>query len=595
MQQMAMDFFVSADQGLSRHQRQRPAGDAAPLATLAFAAAVAAGLALLADRAGAPAQLVLALAPLAGLAVLAFTGLSLRTMQVSRFFAGGRALPSAFGGLAGGGMLLAAWLLLVPGIASSPQPAELAAAMGAGQLAGALVIAPLLRKSGAFSLAGFLAFRFPGRLFRFVIVCVCSAIAALAGLAGAQAGLHALTVATGWPTLASALVFAAAMAAITLPGGLGGAAWSAAAAAACLAGAMVIALALQVMQETLPALADAPAIAEAVLGRLGEASVWPRALTALAMPAPWMLAGGTAMLGGVAGCFAAAIGPGGAVRAAVIGLGWWAAMALLALACMAAALSAADRGFAGRSAADLPQITYLASGRGEILLCGKAAATPAEAVKSCAGRKTPELQAADVKLSPLAFFTGFGAARNPPAAAAGLLLGGYILVHLAFAALAVQALATTLAHEGLHHLGDSRALTSRRLALARLTLLLAIAGGVAGSRMLLAEPHQLLALALCLCSAVLAPLMALALWPLATGRDALLGLAGAGAAALFLSPEIFGPSPAGAGDSLQKIAAACVAAGLTGSLFHRRRDRPRMFFSSLWRSNGDLMARDRAA
>ena len=70
---------------------------------VAFAAAafaMLAGLVALLDRVGAPSRLVAVLGPALALVGLSIVGAMVRTMRISRFYAGGRAVPPAYAGLA---------------------------------------------------------------------------------------------------------------------------------------------------------------------------------------------------------------------------------------------------------------------------------------------------------------------------------------------------------------------------------------------------------------------------------------------------------------------------------------------------------------
>ena len=126
----------------------------------------------------------------------------------------------------------------------------------------------------------------------------------------------------------------------------------------------------------------------------------------------------------------------------------------------------------------------------------------------------------------LPLIAGLGSAFSGLVAAALAGLG------LALAAVGFQAGATALGHDAFHRVRDVEALTSRRLAITRLILITAIIGSTAAATTTEVDPRAAIGAGSEILSvAVIAPLIALALWARATALDALivlvLGLAGA--------------------------------------------------------------------
>ena len=154
----------------------------------------------------------------------------------------------------------------------------------------------------------------------------------------------------------------------------------------------------------------------------------------------------------------------------------------------------------------------------------------------------------------------------------GLVEAGAVAVALVVAAAGIEALGTALGHDAFYRVRDTRALTSRQLAVTRAIMLVAIAAiGVLLRLFRSIDPPAAIGLALALSAAAIAPLLILSLWPRATSADALLALlAGlAGAEAVI----VVGGS---ATPSIDRLAAAAVItcviatpAGFTVSLLRR--------------------------
>jgi len=191
----------------------------------------------------------------------------------------------------------------------------------------------------------------------------------------------------------------------------------------------------------------------------------------------------------------------------------------------------------------------------------------------------------------LPLIAGLGSAFSGLVAAALAGLG------LALAAVGFQAGATALGHDAFHRVRDVEALTSRRLAITRLILITAIIGSTAAATTTEVDPRAAIGAALVLSVAVIAPLIALALWARATALDALivlvLGLAGTQGALILIGNTLTAAHLAGA--SLIGGAGA-FAAGIAASLV-RRGDREvgRLFVRSMLHGKAEMPNLDRGA
>ena len=590
-----MEFFVQSQDG--KFQRDRGRGTGGRFGFAAAAMLVIAGILLLLDRAGAPGRLVVALGPLCALAALAVIGVAMRTMLVSQFYAAGRRVPVAYGGLGLAGLAMALALPLLPQPVTLPRLAVLGGGLGGGLLVAAFVSGPLLRKSGAFSVAGLLGARFPGLAFRLASLALVVAIAGLVALAGLALANESLMLASGFARWPCAILLGLAVALLILPGGFSGVVWASAAGACGLGGALAISLGLAGAQHiplALPLLAESAALQQALahLQDFGQ----PPGDPPLQGEAWFIYLFGFAVLAPLLGLFASTARASMAPRAGIIGIFWVLVLATLLLASMVLATHALDEDLVGRKPEQLPDIAYATSVRGLLLLCGKAVATPAAARAACAAQPgfAGMLAAGDIAVSPLAIVSTLAMVRDPPVAVGSLVLAGLVMAGLALASAGLQTLASALADEGFYRLRDQAAVTSRRLAIARAAMLCAIAGAMAVLVLAAPEARGMSGAALALSAGLVAPLTALALWPLAQTRDALLGLAAGLLFALVRGPAVLaGYDDPGA--VAISVAGACLATGLFASLFHAGRTRPRAFFRKLFSRSGEILPPDKGA
>jgi len=542
-------------------------GRAAIDGRVAFAAAVfllSVGMCVLLDRIGAPERLVALMGPLIAAAGLATIGFMLRSMRISSFYTAGRAAPGGYAGLAMTALWAAIAAPLAPPVPMGLSGQGLLLGLGTGIALATLAVGPLLRKTGAFSITDLLAARFPHLALRIGALLVVSLMGLCVGLAGLAMALRGMAQATAFPPMACAILAAALVALIVVPGGLAGLIWSAAAAAGLLIASIAAPLVVTIASGAtipLPLLGDQAAFAQA-MARMEEwqaATAPPGGHDGLIMVA--MALG----LGALAPLLAPAIatqGLGEARRGGLTGLAWCALLALMALAVMAASALALQSGLTGLRPADIPSFLLEASGRGMITICGGNPATLAQAREACQAlpdfkgvlRSSDIVAGGDYLLLGLAQLRGFGPALS------GLAMAGRISIALVLAAAGFLTLATALGNDAVYRMREASVLTSRRLAVTRIILLGAIA---ASANLLLrygVDPRPLIGLAIGLSAVTVAPLLLLALWPRATGQDAAMAIvAGLGVAEIILMM-------AGRAPSIGVFAAAAVMGFVAATL-----------------------------
>ena len=320
------------------------------------------GLALVAERVGAPEGAVRAFAGLFALPGLALIGLLARSSALAHFFAANRAIPEVYGalGFAAAASGLALCLLARPG--AIPSVPLAGAALGVGL--GGLLVGPHVRRANASGLGDFFALRLGGSGARWPMGIVLLVVGVLTAIAGYEAALDALVNHQIASRASGVIVLGAALALIVAPGGLASVVWGA---AAC-AGALALALALPILAQVFAAAGDpqvwlgaspyaafasidlkapaAPGLAGALgVGALG---VWPQAgiaarnsLRALRAGASGVLLAGAMAAGALVDAAQNAGAPGPAARGAAGGV-----LALAGLALAASGLFSAVRAFA---------------------------------------------------------------------------------------------------------------------------------------------------------------------------------------------------------------------------------------------------------
>lgn len=558
--------------------------------------AVAALLLHLLDRIGAPEALVSALGPLVCLVGLSIVGLMLRNMQVSKYYAADRSVPAAWAGLAVAGLIGGIVAPLAPPGPGSWGARDLVLGFIGGGALLAFVTGPLLRKVGSYSIVGFLCGRFPSKTLRLVLVvavfCAASALAA----ASFETSVRGLQTALGADRRASVTIAAVVVLCIVLPGGASGAVWSAFA-GACLymvgAGLPLAMSALSASSQPLLTF-DGAAWTQAsarladwgAVDRLHPALIWVSALglgvlAPLLMPAVATRDRREAHAAG---------------RSAAL---WICVMAALCATALAASTLALDKATVGVTPDNLPDAVYAASGRDLVSICGQPTGTAPDAVRACAAGRTGSapkpLRAGDVTAQGSFLLTALPALDGDGNAAIGLDAAGALALSLALAASAFQAATTTLSNDLLYPMRRSKALTSRRLAGARAIALCLVVGVGALATMRSFEAAPLIAGACAICACVVAPLVALALWPRASAPDALIAIVcGIGAAAFRLIGALPNSSAADWASAALMGMIASVCAGFAVSLL--RKPDPlqagSIFFDRLTHGHGDVLNPD---
>lgn len=570
-------------------------------ATAAFA--LAAGLVALLDRVGVPERLVAVLAPVAALSGLATLGLLLRSMRISRFYAGGRAVPAVYAGLALASLaagLFMPFALAVPGGTSLT---GLIVGFGAGLAVAALVTGPLLRKTGAFSVPDLLAARFPNLALRLGSVVVVAAVAILITLAGYEVAVSTLVLASGAERGTASFLVGLVLVMIVVPGGLAGVVWSATGAAGILLAGLGLPLAVLLAHgDKVP------------LPVLGDHELWERAN---ALMAGWH-AGGAPQPGHMSallivaiaigvGVLAPLLSPaitcrdaGNAQRAGFAALVWSLVFVAGVAGTMAVAALTLDGGLVGLRPEGLPSFVYIASGKGLVTICGHAVADPAAARSACAAWPGfgGQLRPQDIAANGEYLILGLPELRRFDVAFSGLVEAGAAAVAIVLAAAGIEALATALGHDAFYRVRDTTALTSRRLAVTRAIMLVAIVAIGALLAVRPADPRSSIGLALAFSAAAIAPLLILSLWPRASSADATIALL-AGLASAEVVILLGGGAP-----SIERLAASAVVAclfatlvGLISSLL--RRDDPvsqgGAFVHGLLHGESDVLHPDKGA
>jgi cation/acetate symporter len=500
-------------------------------ALAAFALAI--GLVALVDMVGAPARVVELLGPVVTLAGLATIGLMMQTMRMSRFYAGQRAMPPRYAGLAAAALASALLLPFLPPngnlqSASQAAPMAIVVGLGAGFALAVCGSGPLLRKTGAFSIADLVAGRFPHSSARLLAAFVCATAAALVTLAGLDGAADGLVQIVGLSREAALIAACFVVLAIAAPGGAGGLAWSAAAAGgaliAGLSGPFLAALGGE-SSVPLPWLNDDlwSAAASRVSGWHGQSL---SAIPASDLPIALAAALGVASL---APLLLPSITTSGAAMARRAGLGaliWLAIIVVGAMAAMAISTLALDELLVGRRPQSLASTAYQASSHGLLTLCGQMVSGPAAALEACrAAGFSGALAPNDIRANGLYLLSAAPELRGLSVALSGLLAAGLVAISLTLAASGVQAFATAIAHDMLFRAPASSALTSRRLAATRMcAILLVIVLSIASARHSL-DARALIAFAIAISGATLAPLLAMTMWPRSNAADATRALA----------------------------------------------------------------------
>jgi len=497
------------------------------IAFVAAAFALAYGFVALLDRVGAPLALVEAVAPYFTIFAFAALGALLHSMRVSTYYAAGRAVPFEYAGFALAALVAGLILPFAAQFSGRSWLFGVAGGVFAGVAAIGFYLGPILRKTGAVSFSDLLAARFPSVATRVGVIALACAASALIALAGEQSAVDVLAGVLGGGRGLSAAVVGCAVLLIAGPGGLLGTIWTAAAAGAVAVVGFGWPALMLALRDAPPfgGAADAQGEAAARLEDWGALSTNPGA-GVIVMLAVTL---GIATLAPLLAPAIATQTPGRARLAGCAAFGWTFVFAfLIAVGLAGATLSLARQGV-GQSPAHLPDAVYAASAHGLVTICGARAPDPASARRACAGKSGSTgapLRASDFRVNGALFLAELPGLEQMGAAASGLLASAQIALALALAAAGLQAFGTALGHEAIYRFRGNVDLTSRRLITTRLALLTVAAAGAAASASGRFDARALIAFALALSAAAMAPVAALAPWSRADDRDALYALLG---------------------------------------------------------------------
>jgi cation/acetate symporter len=493
------------------------------------ALALGAGLVILLDRVGVPTRFVLVLGPAFALLGLAVIGLLLRSMRVSWFFAGGRIVPASYAGLAIATIAVGLFVPLATPLPEDPRLRSLLVSFFAGSAAAVVLVGPTLRRTGAFSLADLLAARFPNAVFRLGVVAVVAAVGVLVAVAGLEISARTLEQSLGIGRDSALFVAAAVLACATVFGGLASVIWTATA-----AGAMALfGFGLPVLIVLVTGGGPAP------LPLIGDRELWSRALAQITS---WN--GGVGLAPHLSGAALVTLALGLAVfppflvgaltckdqraarRAGGAALIWLMIGCALILCTMAMVALNIDTALIGKAPDGLPVWVYAASARGDLTVCRQMAASAVAAKAACGHAKdfAGVVHAADIVTSGRFLMTGLSSVRGLGPAFAGLAAAAVAVPSIVLSAAGLQAFATAIGHDVVYRLRDTGALTSRRLAISRTILILALAAAVMVLRATPVDSSAMLVLATTVSAAILAPISLLALIGRIRSLDAALGL-----------------------------------------------------------------------
>ncbi|HLH10248.1 MAG TPA: hypothetical protein VKV77_00015 [Methylovirgula sp.] len=487
----------------------------------------------------------------------------LRTMRPVDFYACGRSLPAPYVGVVYAGLALGLFLPFLPPLPAGIGFKSVALGFGLGLILAVFLTGPNLRRAAAFSVADFAASRFPNPVARFLIAGIVSLSAGLVALAGYEIALGAFIAATGLERSFSAAIVGIALVFLLVPGGLSGAIWLAAGAVVVSLAALALPALLMLREPTPWALARMNF--DALTGLQPNLPLAPSVVLALTL--------GLAALGPL---FAPAIASRdrlSAARGAPLSFVLMALIVGLAGMTMARATLAFDATLVGHTPASLAPGILAASGEGRISICGLRSADPAAILMACAAEPgfTGALRPQDLAANAGYLLESLAALRKEGPTLAGLagVLG--LALGAGIAAAGVQSFATSLGHDILHPNRRRFGPVSRRLAYARALsiALIALCGSLLARGGI--DPRTLIALALAVSAALVAPVLALSLVKRASSIDALAAMfVAAMVMAAFIAPHQKGWPPIELASNVVFAALDGFLGGCFVSLLHGR-------------------------
>ncbi len=482
------------------------------------------------------------------LVIYAGIGVLSRTMQVSEYYVAGRTVPAFYNGLAtaadwmsGASFLAMAGSLYILGYDG------LAFVIGwtGGYVLVAVLIAPYLRKFGAYTVPDFLAARFGGNVARFLGIVVLMSASFLYVVAQVRGtGLIAERF-LGIPYFYAVFLGVAGILLCSMLGGMRAVTWTQVAQYIVLIIAYLIPVVIMSYKVTgipIPQLTYGTALQqiteleqtkEALAGARPHLSIWNKgAFDFFALVFCLMI--GTASLPHVLMRYFTTP----SVRAARKSVGWSLLFIFLlyftAPAYAAFAKLEIYKNIIGTDFADLPQWVYIWGATGKIKMCGAAAASLEAIQAACAGKSFVTL--ADFSITKDIVVLATPEIAGLPFVITGLVAAGGLAAALSTADGLLLAMANALSHDIYYRMIDPTAPTARRLVVSRIILFgVAIAAAFTAT---FAPPDilKLVAWAFSLAAAGNFPALVLGIWwKRTTTQGAIAGMiAGFGACLLYL-------------------------------------------------------------
>ncbi len=470
------------------------------------------------------------------LGVYAAVAILSRTMKVSEYFVAGRQVPDLYNGMAAGSGLSGVAFISLAGAFFVTGYDALAFALGwaGGFVLAAVLVAPYLRKFGAFSVPDLLAARFGGNLTRLlgVIVLMCSSFAFLVALITAAGMILSWFLGLAFET--ALLISLAAMLVNALLGGMRSATWTQAAQYIVLTVAFLIPaiwMSTSITGIPVPQLTYGWALqmisdleADMVANNLADAAGLISPFEPFAtydrfnfFALIFCLMLGTASLPHVLMRYFTTP----SVRAARTSAGW-SLVFLVALVATAPAYAAFAKletmqSVIGLSAGELAEKAGwifrwgAIEGHSLVSMCGEQARSPDTVIRACGG-SNHIVALADLTLHKDMIVLATPEIAGMPFVVSGLVAAGGLAAALATANSLLLAIANALGHDVYYKMIDRRAPASRRLVVARFFLLVVSLGA---AYLASARPADLLTVAAWACSlaaAGLFPALVLGIW-----------------------------------------------------------------------------------
>src|SRR5665213_2105027 len=152
-------------------------------------------------------------------------------MRPADFYAAGHRLPAPYAGIVFAGSVFGLFLPFLPPLPAGASTTSVAEGFALGAILALFVTGPILRRSGAYSFAGFIASRFPNIMVRGPAVLVMVFCAACFALGGFEIALRSFTAAAGVDRGIGAAGLGGLLIVLIVPAGLSGVVWFCAAAA----------------------------------------------------------------------------------------------------------------------------------------------------------------------------------------------------------------------------------------------------------------------------------------------------------------------------------------------------------------------------